>query len=367
MHALGISIYPEHSTPERDDAYMQLASKYGYTRIFTCLLSVDKPADAIVEEFGSFVSRAHELGFTVAADTNPEVFKHLGARFDDLSIFHEMGLDIIRLDGHFGDVEDRALTRNPYGIKIEFNGSSAVNLGDLILQGADKANMLVCHNFYPQRYTGLSRQTFDRFNRQWQRLGLHTAAFISSNEPETFGPWPVRAGLPTLEEDRGLPVDVQARHLIATGAIDDILFGNAYASEEELAAVASIDMSVTSIAVDTVPEATEAEKRFLSDQMHVGRADTSDLLLRSAISRVLYKKAGGSIPYRQVADSHFHRGDVVIVNDNLLHYRGEVEIVLRDLPVDGERTLLGRIPQEEMMILDRMEENPDHFWKFIVR
>ncbi|MGL5296450.1 MAG: MupG family TIM beta-alpha barrel fold protein, partial [Culicoidibacterales bacterium] len=37
---LGISIYPEHSTPEAIKEYIDLAAKYGYERIFTCLLSV---------------------------------------------------------------------------------------------------------------------------------------------------------------------------------------------------------------------------------------------------------------------------------------------------------------------------------------
>ena len=38
--SLGISIYPEHSTVEKDKAYLKLASEYGFTRVFTCLLSV---------------------------------------------------------------------------------------------------------------------------------------------------------------------------------------------------------------------------------------------------------------------------------------------------------------------------------------
>ncbi len=41
MRRLGISIYPEHSTVEKDKEYLTLASKYGFTRVFTCLLSVD--------------------------------------------------------------------------------------------------------------------------------------------------------------------------------------------------------------------------------------------------------------------------------------------------------------------------------------
>ena len=58
---------------------------------------------------------------------------------------------------------------------------------------------------------------------------------------------------------------------------------------------------------------------------------------------------------------------VVVVNDNLGHYRGEVEVILKDIPNDGERNLVGKIPKEEFLILDRMEENPDHFWDFIIR
>lgn len=39
----------------------------------------------------------------------------------------------------------------------------------------------------------------------------------------------------------------------------------------------------------------------------------------------------------------FHRGDVVVVNDNLKHYRGEIEILLTDIENDSERNLVGHI------------------------
>ena len=97
---------------------MEKASRLGFSRIFTCLLSVTKPKEEIIEEFSRFVHKAHELGFEVAADTAPFVFEHLGATPEDLSIFHEIGLDIIRLDGHFDDRLDVLITRNPYGIKL---------------------------------------------------------------------------------------------------------------------------------------------------------------------------------------------------------------------------------------------------------
>ena len=42
------------------------------------------------------------------------------------------------------------------------------------------------------------------------------------------------------------------------------------------------------------------------------------------------------------------------MNDNLAHYRAEVQIVLKDIPVVGQRNLLGRISDDELMILNHM-------------
>lgn len=365
MHKLGISVYPEHSTPEKDYEYMKLAAKYGFSRIFTCLLSVNKPKEEIISEFSDFVSKAHELGFVVAADTNPHVFKHLGATPYDLSVFAQMGLDIIRLDGNFGDLEDRLITRNPQGIKIEFNGSSDTSVDHLIRHGADPRNILICHNFYPEKYTGLSREVFARFNYKWKGLGLHTAAFVSSNNKDTYGPWPVYNGLCTMEIDRGLPIDVQVRHILATEFIDDILIGNAYASEDELKAMSEVDMTKTNVTIEIVDGLCETEMKVLRDYHHAGRTDASEFLIRSSMPRLDCKN--DSIPYRNCGQDVFHRGDVTVVNDNLGHYRGEVEVILKDIPNDGERNLVGKIPQNEMMIVDLMEENPDHFWDFLIR
>jgi hypothetical protein len=40
MGKLGVSIYPERSTFEKDQAYLDLAHKYGFKRVFTSLLQI---------------------------------------------------------------------------------------------------------------------------------------------------------------------------------------------------------------------------------------------------------------------------------------------------------------------------------------
>ncbi len=363
MHKLGISIYPEHSTFEKDAAYMELAASYGFSRIFTCLLSVEKSKDEILQEFTRFMEKAHEYGYEVSVDTNPEVFTHLGATPLDLSVFKKMNVDIVRLDGHFDDYLDMAITNNPYGIKIEFNGSSDASVDHLIRHGADTHNMTICHNFYPERYTGLGWKTFMSFNEKWNRLGLRTGAFVSSNNENTYGPWPVYAGLPTCEIHRGLPIDVQVRHMLATNQIDDVLIGNTYATEEELKAISKVDLNKTTFNIELEEGLHEEELKVVFEYLHAGRTDHSDYMIRSSRPRTEYRKT--SIPAREKAVSHFKRGDVVVVNDNLAHYRGELHLILQDIVNNGEQNFVGRIPENELIILDLHEAHPDHLFGFI--
>lgn len=361
MHRLGISVYPEHSTEEKDLNYMKLSSRYGFTRIFTCLLSVNESKEIIMKKFTRFMSEAHELGFIVAADTNPDVFSHLGATPYDLKPFYDMKVDIIRLDGHFGEREDIAITHNPYEIPIEFNGSANTALDLMIEKGANKDNMVVCHNFYPQKYTGLGWNKFMKFTDKYKSLGLPVAAFVSSNNKNTFGPWPVYDGLPTCEMHRGLPVDLQVRHLLATDKIDDIIIGNAFASEDELKAMSMVDKTKVTFKLELAENVTDEEKNIIYNYIHFGRGDASDYMVRSSLPRLDYKDK--ALPYRKFTNDVFHRGDVVIVNDNLAHYRGEMEIILKDMPNDGERNFAARIPEQELILLDQLK--PEHLFGFI--
>lgn len=354
MRRLGISIYPEHSTKEKDFEYMEKAAKYGFKRIFTCLLSVTKPKDEMIAEFREYMDKAHELGFEVAVDTNPKVFKHLEASATDLKPFADMHVDIVRLDMSFGALMDSMTTKNPYGLKIEFNGSSSPQNVEAILElGGRKDQMLICHNFYPQKYTALDFDLFMDYSYSYNSLGFTTAAFVSSNNSNTYGPWEVYAGLPTCEIHRGLPIDVQARHLFSTGLIDDVIIGNAYASDEELEALSKIDLTVTEITLVLEDNVSEEEEKLVMDRQHTGRGDYSSYMIRSSFTRFLYKET--SIPAIDCSQKYFTRGDVVVINDNLKHYRGEVQIILQDIPNDGERNLIGHVAEDEIMILEQIK------------
>ena len=350
MKNLGISVYPEHTTKEKAYAYIREAGKLGFKRIFTCFLSVTESKEDTVRNFGEFCRTAHEAGMIVAADTNPGVFEKLGATPYDLSVFKEIGLDIIRLDGHFGETEDIAITHNKEGIKIEYNGSGTIGIENMLTCGADAENMCFCSNFFPQRHTGMGLKRYIELSSRYRRAGMRLASFITSQEKNTFGPWPVYDGLPTIEIHRDLPIDLQLRHMNAIGLAQDILIGNCFASQEELELLANTDLTKINMRIDLEEGISEAEKDIIFWDKHAHRDDCNELIVRSSWPRVVFK--GISIPARPRPEKTVHRGDVVVVNDNLEHYRGELWIALQDLELSDEYNLVGKLSAHEEILLD---------------
>lgn len=351
MARLGISIYPEHSTPEKDKAYITLASKYGIKRVFTCLLSVEgKTKDEILQEFRDVIDHAHQCGMEVVLDVAPFVFDKLGVSYNDLSFFKEMHADGIRLDEGFDGLKEALMSNNPENLKIEINASFGNKyIDNIVSHYPNMENIITCFNFYPQRYSGLSFEHFEMCAKSIKDMNLIVAAFISSQNDNTYGPWPVNEGLCTLEEHRDLPIDVQARHLFATGLIDDVLIANTYASEEELEALSRVNPGKLTFKIDYETEVSPMEEKIIYEHPHFVRGDMSAYMARSTMPRVTY--ANESVPPKNNTRD-LKRGDVIIINDEYTRYKGELHIVLKDMPNDGRKNIIGRIPDNEIILLD---------------
>ena len=176
-------------------------------------------------------------------------------------------------------------------------------------------------------------------------------AFVNSHAA-TFGPWPTQDGLCSLEDHRDLAIGTQVKHLLLTGLIDDISIGNAYASEEELKAMAEAFYSPYP-ALKVVPEAsiTENERICLFDNRHSYRGDRSAYMLRSTMTRVIYKDK--EFPPHTTRD--IVRGDVLIDNVGYGQYKGETQIALKAMKNDGRVNVVGHISPDEQFLLDYLK------------
>lgn len=349
MPNIGISIYPERSTFEQDKAYLDLAHKYGFKRIFTSLLQIKGDQEAVLKEFKKSVDYANSLGMEVMIDIAPNLFDQLGISYHDLTFFHELGAYGIRLDVGFSGREEAQMTRNPFGLKIEINMSAGTNYLDQIMAYSPNTdNLIGSHNFYPMTYSGLDFDFFVYCSNQFRHHNIRTAAFVTS-EAGKLGPWPVNDGLCSLEVHRHLPIASQVKHLILTGLIDDILIGNAYATEEELKAVSeAVKAAQPSVKVVLNERATEVEKKIVFDELHSYRGDRSGYMLRSTMTRI--KFADEDFPPHDTHD--IKRGDVLVMNNDYGHYNGELQIALKEMKNSGRVNIVGQVAEEDMILLD---------------
>ena len=310
MRKLGLSIYLKDIKIDKE--YLELGIKYGFTRLFMSLLKVDEVSDYI-----KLIKYAKELGYEVVVDVN-----------QDLKIsYKELGVNLLRLDEGNIDIAKDLLEINA-SIKQDYNGYK-----------------YACHNFYPLKYTGLNLDYFNELNKDLKKHNINIGAFVSSNENHAFGPWPINEGLCSLECHRYLPIDVQVKHLFILG-IDTVIIANAYATEEELKACQEALLNPNTLHIETIENSVIENK--IIDEKHYLREEKNDTVLRSTLPRLIYKK----YPIYKKDYYQLYKGDVVIVNETIPHYKGELHILKKDIKNDGRYNLVGRIPKEEHLLLN---------------
>ena len=378
MITLGVSLYPEQETLEEIESYLQLASKYGFTKIFTSIFSVPGTREEVIDYFKNFTSIAHKYGMKVCGDANTDCLKKLGADESHLEVINEMGIDILRMDMCYMDERDVTLINNNYGVGVEMSAGFISAIDAALDKGANPENLSVCHNFYPQTYTGADLESTMKINEHWKEKKVKVALFITSHLKEAHGPWPVHDGLVTVEEHRFMSVGDQVRHILAMNNVDEILFGNAFATEEEFKEVADVMKEVyihvepfkdygemlerllphgnlkrLPLGIDLEADVTDIEKEILYYNAHqVG--EYINYMIRSRWTRIFYKKA--DIPLRKCDKEYFEKGDVLIVNNNLDYYKAEIQICMKPMRNDGQRNLVGHISKDVLCILDLIKK-----------
>ena len=377
MIRLGVSLYPEQETAEQIENYLQLAQKYGFTKVFTSLFSVEGSKEEIIKYFRDLSDVAHRYGMEVYGDCNARFFIQIGATPDDLSVFKEMGLDVLRLDLMFNDERDVALVNNDQGLGVQLNASLIPAVKHVIELGGDRSRIIGSYNFYPLRNTGAGSEDVYEANRFFQSEGMKTQIFISSNVEGAHGPWPISDGLPTIEADRDLHIGLQLRHVYALGC-EEVIIGNAFASEEELKELSDTvkeiyvyaedkpfyfpglrneipigDIERVPLTIEPSDDLSDSEKELLFVFKGHNVSEYTHTIIRSRWGRMDFRYT--PIPVRACDKEYFEPGDVVILNDNVGRYKGEVHIVVKPIRNDGTMNYAGKIAEEEMFLLDYLK------------
>lgn len=351
MKQLGIALYPQHASLEEMICYVDTAYTHGFRRIFTCLMSLSDGDEK--QKLQDITAYAANKGFRITADVSPDVFRDNNLTYRDIYVLKKQyHLTGIRLDLGFSGQEEAFMSVDASDLEIELNISNGTKYVETILSYGGNIDRIVgCHNFYPRRYTGLSREHLLATSTLFKQNHVRTAAMISS-QSAAYGPWEETPyGLPTLEEHRHLTITTQAKDLWHTGLIDDLIIGNMFASDEELAALGSLNRDLLELTVDCLDATTDVEQHILFKEPHFNRGDVSEYVIRSTQSRVNYKAA--AFPPHDVQELQI--GDVTIDNEHDVRYKGELQIARQSMQNSGSTNVVARVIEQERFLIQQVK------------
>ncbi|MFA6074844.1 MAG: MupG family TIM beta-alpha barrel fold protein [Negativicutes bacterium] len=354
MFKKGISAYVgmEHSLAD-NIAYLHMASKYGYSLLFTSLHVPEASAEDILRDFGEFTRSAKAIGYRIIADISPSAFKMLGASMADLEPLRAFSVDVWRFDFGFSFKEIACFSENgQFNIQINASTIDKRALKQLLRTRIRAHNIESCHNFYPREETGLSFELFCKRSVEFRKQGIPVYAFVPSRDNPRG---PIYAGLPTLEQHREISSLIAAKHLLATGLCNGVIFGDSFVPEAELKAVGELSNDCVQLKCKFAANASPIERSIVLAPKHTNRTDPGRYCLRSEESRGLYNLEND----RQVIEPNntgkrLH-GSITLDNSGYGRYMGELQLITHEMAADQRVNVVAQVVDEELFLVDMIK------------
>lgn len=311
---LGFSLYFDRDFYIEDE----IDKHKDFDLLFT---SLHYPVDEMVfEKFLGLYEKAKDADIKICADINSQTLAD-----------HKELLDmdiIIRLDFGFAMEEIAELSKNH---KLAINASTVTynQLEDLEANQANLVNIIGIHNYYPLEFSGLALDYFDKQNQMLEAVGIEVFAFVPGND-RLRGP--LYKGLPTLEDQRGTNPYLAYVRMARDFGMDNIILAEGL-----------VDKDLTYIEKFANDGIISLPSLLASDLDPIRiRQEVSDYIIRNEREKKDVPP-GGSIDVET--------GDILICNNNLGRYAGEIEIVKRPLGSLNDRNILGKVADDYVEII----------------
>lgn len=340
----GFSVYfGLDNTKEENIKLLKDAHELGFTRIFTSLHIPEANYEIFKMEVRDFFKLAKEYDMDIISDISPNTFKFLNLEDMDLGGLKDIGVKTIRIDFGYSEENIAKMSKNQYGIKIQLNASTITEefLKNLDSYSPDYKNIDALHNFYPRVGTGISEESMINKNNLLKIRGIKPCAFVQSNNRKRS---PLKDGLPTLEDHRGMLVREAANHLFALGNTS-VFIGDSLPSFNELKDLSSLNPEVIELDIK-VKNKDEITLRLLGE-VYSARTDEARDAIRASESRLILK--GDVIEPCNTVNKEF--GDITIDNRGYLRYIGELQILKANQEKDSRTNVVASVLQKDFYLL----------------
>lgn len=326
---LGISTYPKDITPEN----LKTAAAAGVHSIFTSLQIPEDTPEEFKAGLHTLQQAVRSLDLDVIVDISPATFAKLGLAANDFNGLYAQGFHSIRLDYGFDDPALILKLQRRFTVVLNASTVQADFLTALQTEGVAMHRLVVAHNFYPQPESGLTDAYFTGKNALFKAWEIPLLAFIPG---DGLARYPVFAGLPTLEHQRGWNSYAAYLEMTLRYGIARVYVGDSRVSDQSLEWIQRFEKD----GVITLPVANPAAA--LPTAPVAVRRELSPRLIRIQTPR--QATAVGPVLARPA-------GTITMQNDLAGRYHGELDIAKADLPFSPASNYLGTIPTPFLPLL----------------
>ncbi|PFM56423.1 cell surface protein [Bacillus cereus] len=337
---IGVSIYLSKERVEKQEEWLEIAQKNGFSSIFTSLHIPEDDPNTYKELIQILGKQALKYEMELMVDVSPKSLHHLGITYENVEELVGWGITGLRMDYGIAPKEIACVSHK---MKVALNASTITESfwKELMAENIRVDRVEAWHNFYPRPETGLAKSFLQKQNKYLHECGIKTMAFIPG-DGEKRGP--VYEGLPTLEKHRHMRPLEAYLELVQECDVDKVLIGDISGSLESVQEIASASGGIIPVRYQSFMNDSNAVQ--LIERVHTNRLDPARDVIRSVESR-----EANNVVLQPVNTILRKRGSITIDNELYGRYAGEMQIVINDLPADKKVNVVGMVVEEDVSLL----------------
>lgn len=356
---LALSVYPQDINDPYLAQYLDNARKLNYQEVFSSIHLAEYDVAIQIEQLYELSKLIKSYDMTLCVDIGGAMIKRL---ITDKTLSDKLKaceISALRLDYDY-DHQAILILSEMLDLKRFIINASLLDRDKIsaLLALSDKIKWEAWHNFYPRPLTGISYDFYYQQSLLFKEKGIAVGAFICAfNKPRG----PLHAGLVTIERHRDISIAEAAYELMASKVCDKLIIADPLASQFELESLASINSNEPFVLnIKCANDISDAERELLFNGLHQVRYDNSEYALRLITSRNMAEQGKMIDPRLSKARKV---GDVTIDNSGYKRYSGEVQLIIKDCPLDERVNIAASIAKEDLWLLKYLTNERYFYFK----
>ncbi|MDY0405054.1 MupG family TIM beta-alpha barrel fold protein [Virgibacillus sp. 179-BFC.A HS] len=342
---IGFSVFLNDDWSKEKENYIHQMADSGFEGVFTSLHIPEDDPSKYSDRLKNLLKLIKTRNLKLMIDISNDALKNIGLSLSNPKAIFESGITGLRMDD---GIDLEVIANLSHWITVGLNASTLTeeDYEKLVEYNADFSNMEAWHNYYPRPNTGLDEKWFYEKNVWLKSKHFKLSAFAPGDDRLRF---PLYETLPTLEIHRYQNPFYASLSLLRDFMIDDVYIGDPGLLNATRYQFKGYFHGRT-ILFHAITIDHKWDSYVYKD--HRNRLDVSKDVIRSEQSRMLHKN--DDITSENTVRRK--RGSITIDNNLYKRYKGEIQIVKRELSPDAKVNVIGQILDYDLPLLDFVKD-----------